>query len=139
MKKFIALAIAVVMLAALAVPAFAANETSGNTVVTYSVGETYTVNVPATLELNETTKTGTLTVKLTAVNILDGKQVTVTATTDGKLGDKEDAFEIEQTGTALVDLEDEVVVAVEVVDAPTAAGNHAGTITYTIALENELQ
>ena len=132
MKKFIALAIAVVMLAALAVPAFAANETSGTTEVTYTVGSTYTVDIPATVAVGET-----VTVKLSAVNILEDQKVTVTASTDGKFnGTIEGAFEIAQTGTELVDTDDTVTVAVTAGDGlPTAAGIYTGSITYVIALE----
>ena len=53
MKKFIALAIAVVMLATLALPTFAA--TSGSTTVKYTVGETYTLTVPAEITVGDET------------------------------------------------------------------------------------
>ena len=53
MKKLIALAIALIMLATLALPTFAA--TTGSTTVKYTVGETYTLTVPAEITVGDET------------------------------------------------------------------------------------
>lgn len=50
MKKFLSLTLAVIMMATMSVTAFAADETK-DTTVTYSVDPSYTVTIPATVEL----------------------------------------------------------------------------------------
>ena len=129
MKKFIALAIAVLMIAALAVPAFADDCT-----VKYSVDEAYTLVVPA--ELTVSANGGeTLTVALEDVNVVDAKTVSVAGTfalgeKAFKLGDLEAAGVVIDAATedATADL------AFAWVDgAPTKAGSYQTVLTFTVA------
>lgn len=129
MKKFIALAIAVLMLATLAVPAFA-----DDCVVKYSVGEAYTLVVPA--ELTVTANGGeTLTVALEDVNVVTAKTVSVAGTF--ALGEK--AFklgDLTAAGTVIAATTEDASadLAFAWVDgAPTAAGTYQTTLTFTVA------
>ena len=51
MKKLFALILAVVMIATMSTTAFASNTTGGSTEVSFNVDPTYTVTIPATVEL----------------------------------------------------------------------------------------
>ena len=139
MKKFIALALALVMLAALAVPAFAATKTA-STVISYSVGETYEISIPETLNVNDSQ---TLTVKTTAVNVDEANVVEVAITAGAfKLGGK--AYKLGDITAAGADAV--VISAAEdktenltfawVDGAPTQASVEAytDTITFTAAI-----
>ena len=53
MKKLFALILAVSLMATMSVTAFAANTTGGSTEVSFNVDPTYTVTIPATVELNK--------------------------------------------------------------------------------------
>ena len=67
MKKVFALILTVVMLATMSVTAFAAeigpgaNASQGSTEVSFNVGHTYTVTIPATVELQKVEDNGTVT------------------------------------------------------------------------------
>lgn len=132
MKKFIALAIAVLMLAALAVPAFAA--TTGSTTLTYTVGEGYELTVPATLNLN-TTMTGAI--EVSGYNLLATNQVKVTATseTEWKLNDAAATeFELDKTEFYFTANGTQNFTVDWAEDAPSVAGTYNGTITFTGAI-----
>ena len=58
MKKLFALILTVAMLATMSVTAFAANTTGGSTEVSFNVDPTYTVTIPATVELNKVEDNG---------------------------------------------------------------------------------
>lgn len=80
MKKFLSLALAVVLFLSLTVPAFAADEDSFQTDVTYTVPEpetcTYTLEIPRSLPLGETFQ-GTIQIIPISVEIPASKQVVV--------------------------------------------------------------
>ena len=61
MKKLFALILTVAMLMSLSVTAFAANTTGGSTEVSFNVDPTYTITIPATVELNKVEKEGVVT------------------------------------------------------------------------------
>ena len=61
MKKLFALILTVAMLATMSVTAFAANTTGGSTEVSFNVDPTYTVTIPATVELQKVEDNGTVT------------------------------------------------------------------------------
>ena len=133
MKKFIALAIAVIMIAALAVPAFAA--TSGETDVTYTVGESYVLTVPATLTVGGAA--GKLVVS--DYNVLAENNVVVTASGEFKLtsedAEGEYAYALNATTfTFADDGEQDVTATWGENEAPTAAGTYEDTITFTGAI-----
>ena len=144
MKKFIALAIAVVMLAALAVPAFAATfteesaETDAEVTVTYAVDEGYTVTIPDALTF------GTAATVSVVGNIENAKIITVTG-----------AFTLGGAAYALVDSEGEAFdgtiltsstgatvndsVSINTAwvgednNGPAAAGTYTDTLTFAVA------
>ena len=61
MKKLFALILTVCLLASMSVTAFAANTTGGSTEVSFNVDPTYTVTIPATVELQKVEDNGTVT------------------------------------------------------------------------------
>ena len=61
MKKLFALILTVCLLASMSVTAFAANTTGGSTEVSFNVDPTYTITIPATVELNKVEDNGTVT------------------------------------------------------------------------------
>ena len=148
MKKFIALAIAVVMLAALAVPAFAtdyestAGDATGSTVVTYGVGSSYILVVPATVAVGSSDTFG-----VKEVNILATEEITVEIATEGELVDVTDeenvfegAFSIKvnnDADTASVTYTDDDTndtIAIIAGTLPQDAGSYTGAITFTASI-----
>ena len=61
MKKLLALILAITLMATMSVTAFAANTEGGSTEVSFNVDPTYTVTIPATVELNKVEKEGVVT------------------------------------------------------------------------------
>ena len=151
MKKLIALAIAILMIAALAVPAFAAEVTqtsdpkTGTMTVNYSPAEGYVVTIPDTL----TVGSGSATLSI-ASNYAEALTFNVTVAGDftlQKAGEDETyAYELKADGTAIEDGKvitdaslaqgtEEVVLTAAFaadVEAPTVAGNYTDTLTFTV-------
>ena len=89
MKKLFALILAVCLLASMSTTAFAANTTGGSTEVSFNVDPTYTVTIPATVELNKVETEGVVTYEnnytLTAeagVRLKKGEYIEVTVASD---------------------------------------------------------
>ena len=61
MKKLFALILAVALMATMSTTAFAANTTGGSTEVSFNVDPTYTITIPATVELERQEDNGTVT------------------------------------------------------------------------------
>ena len=61
MKKLFAIILTVCLLASMSVTAFAANTTGGSTEISFNVDPTYTITIPATVELNKVEKEGVVT------------------------------------------------------------------------------
>ena len=61
MKKLFAVILAVALMATMSTTAFAANTTGGSTEVSFNVDPTYTVTIPATVELQKVEDNGTVT------------------------------------------------------------------------------
>ena len=68
MKKLFALILAVVMIATMSVTAFAANTEGGSTELSFNVDPTYTVTIPAKVELQKIDTDGTITASSHAVD-----------------------------------------------------------------------
>lgn len=167
MKKLLTIMLALVMVLSLSVTALAADITqdsdpkTGNTTVTFNVDPTYTVTIPATVELEKKTaadETVTyekdLTVSAENVRLLEGKQIQVTLTSDFTLTNDT------QNGGAATNLPYTVTVGDSatpiVTDGvvatfgtstteqtsvlhfaaanPTYAGDYSDTVTFTIAV-----
>ena len=98
MKKLFALILAVVMIATMSTTAFAANTTGGSTEVSFNVDPTYTVTIPATVELNKVDTEGVVTYEndytLTAqagVRLKKGEYIEVTVASDFEMTTTEGA------------------------------------------------
>lgn len=169
MKKLLTIMLALVMVLSLSVTALAADITqdsdpkTGNTTVTFNVDPTYTVTIPATVELEKKTAADEtityekdLTVSAENVRLLEGKQIQVTLTSDFTLTNDT------QNGGAATNLSYTVTVGDSatpiVTDGvvatfgtstteqtsvlhfaaanPTYAGDYSDTVTFTISVVN---
>ena len=98
MKKLFALILAVAMLMSMSVTAFAANRPAGSTEVSFNVDPTYTVTIPATVELERQEDNGTVTYEndytLTAqagVRLKKGEYIEVTVASNFEMATTEGA------------------------------------------------
>ena len=155
MKKLFALILAVVMIATMSTTAFAANTEGGSTEVKFNVDPTYTVTIPATVELNKVDTEGVVTYEndytLTAqagVRLKKGEYIEVAVLSDFEMTTTEGAT-LEYTITA----EDAAVATGGVVaefstdkaeqtatihiaaNDPDYAGEYKDTVTFTIAVK----
>lgn len=145
MKKFIALAIAIVMLAALAVPAFAANNA---TKVEYNVTETYEFEVIDVVILQKAdvdAKAGEAWVKINAMNILDASTITIATADDVITLTQNDGAEAD---TATVKLEQKEFTFttdegastktydITWVELPDVAASYSATFTFNATLNS---
>ena len=163
MKKLIAGILAVAMVAAMSVTAFAADteieyttpDKTGSTAVTYSVAPTFTVTIPADVKLNES-------VDVTAENVRVNKgQAVYVALTGINDGDSEFTVTTPETadiiytvtkGTSVTDvnLNDIILMVTPAAggasgsvklnfvapadDTIIYAGNYSGTVTFTVSV-----
>ena len=156
MKKLFALILTVCLLASMSVTALAANTEGGSTKISFNVDPTYTVTIPATVELNKVEDNGTVTYEndytLTAqagVRLKKGEYIEVTVASDFKMTTTEGAT-LEYTITA----EDAAVANNGVVatfgtdknaqsttihiaaNDPDFAGEYKDTVTFTVAVKD---
>ena len=106
MKKIFALILAIALMASMSVTAFAANTEGGSTEVSFNVDPTYTVTIPATVELQKVEDNGTVTYEndytLTAeagVRLKKNEYIQVTVASDFEMTTGEGAT-LEYTITA---------------------------------------
>ena len=155
MKKLFALILTVCLLASMSVTAFAANTTSGSTEVSFNVDPTYTVIIPATVELNKVETEGVVTYEndytLTAVaglRLKKGETIVITVESDYEMTTSEGAalaYTITKDDADLVDS----IVAVFTTDKaeqtstihiaakdPDYAGEYKDTVTFTIEVKS---
>ena len=155
MKKLFALILAVVMIATMSTTAFAANTTGGSTEVSFNVDPTYTVTIPATVELNKVEDNGTVTYENdytiganAGVRLKKNEYIEVTVASDFEMTTTEGA-PIAYTITA----EDAAVANNGVVatfgtdknaqsttihiaaNDPDYAGEYKDTVTFTVAVK----
>ena len=155
MKKLFAILLAVALMATMSTTAFAANTTGGFTEVSFNVDPTYTITIPATVELNKVEENGTVTYEndytLTAqagVRLKKGEYIEVTVASDFKMTTTEGAT-LEYTITA----EDAAVANNGVVatfgtnknaqsttihiaaNDPDFAGEYKDTVTFTLTVK----
>ena len=154
MKKLFALVLTFVLMATLSVPAFAANTTGGSTQVSFNVDPTYTVIIPATVELNKVGADDAVTYEndytITAqagVRLKKGETIVVTVSSDYEMTTTEGAtlaYTITKDNAALVDS----IVAVFGTDKaeqsstihiaagdPEYAGEYKDTVTFTLEVK----
>ena len=154
MKKLFALILTVCLLATMSVTAFAANRPIGETEVSFNVDPTYTVTIPATVELQKVEDNGTVTYEndytLTAeagVRLKKNEYIEVTVLSDFEMTTQEGAtlaYTITKDDAALVDsivaefdtdkLEQTATIHVAAAD-PDYAGEYKDTVTFTVAVK----
>ena len=161
MKKLFALILTVAMLATMSVTAFAAeigpgaNASQGSTEVSFNVDPTYTVTIPATVELNKVEDNGVVTYEndytLTAqagVRLKKGEYIEVTVASDFEMTTTEGAtlaYTITAENAAVAN---NGVVATFGTDKnaqsttihiaandPDFAGEYKDTVTFTVAVK----
>ena len=154
MKKVFALILTVCLLASMSVTAFAANTTGGDADITTSIAPTYTVTIPATVELNKVEDNGTVTYEndytLTAqagVRLKKGEYIEVTVASDYVMETPQGAtlaYTITKDAAALVDsivaeFDTDKAAQTSVIhiaaNDPDFAGDYSDTVTFTVAVK----
>lgn len=150
MKKTLSLILALTLVFSLTVPALAANDTEGTTVIDTTIGETYTIVIPDSTTITfGATSTSIGDIGLDAAQLEPGNQVTFTADlTAAGVGAMEDVLgnelayvmEIDGTGTntASFSTVTDLPVTIEITTAAwnaAPAGAYSDTITFTIGIE----
>ena len=155
MKKLFALILAVVMIATMSVTAFAANTEGGSTELSFNVDPTYTVTIPATVELERQEDNGTVTYEndytLTAqagVRLKKGEYIEVTVASDFEMTTIEGAT-LDYTITAenaavanngvvaefATDKAEQTATIHIAANDPDYAGEYKDTVTFTVAVK----
>ena len=155
MKKLITVLLALAMVATMSVTAFAANSTGGSTEVSFNVDPTYTVTIPATVELNKVEDNGVVTYEndytLTAqagVRLKKGEYIEVTVASDFEMTTTEGAtldYTITAGGSNVANngvvaefdtdkLEQTATIHIAAND-PDYAGEYKDTVTFTLEVK----
>ena len=155
MKKLFALILTVAMLASMSVTAFAANTEGGSTELSFNVDPTYTVTIPATVELERQEDNGTVTYEndytLTAqagVRLKKGEYIEVTVASDFEMTTTEGAT-LDYTITAenaavanngvvaefATDKAEQTATIHIAANDPDFAGEYKDTVTFTLTVK----
>ena len=155
MKKLFALILAVALMATMSVTAFAANTTGGETEISFNVDPTYTVTIPATVELQRKDTEGVITYEndytLTAeagVRLKKNEYIEVTVASDFKMTTTEGAtleYGITANDTAVAndgivaefdtDKAEQTATIHIAANDPDYAGEYKDTVTFTVAVK----
>ena len=155
MKKLFALILTVAMIATMSTTAFAANTTGGSTEVSFNVDPTYTVTIPATVELNKVDTEGVVTYEndytieaVAGVRLKKNEYIEVTVASDFEMTTTEGAtlaYAITKGGNAVgtggVVAEFETDKAAQsttihiAANDPDYAGVYKDTVTFTVAVK----
>ena len=155
MRKLFAILMAVALMASLSVTAFAANTTGGSTQVSFNVDPTYTVTIPATVELQKVETEGVVTYEndytLTAeagVRLKKNEYIEVTVASDFEMATAEGAtlaYVITAGGNAVAnngivaefDTDKAAQTATIHISAndPDYAGEYKDTVTFTLEVK----
>lgn len=155
MKKLFALILTVALLATMSVTAFAANTTGGSTEVSFNVDPTYTITIPATVELQKVEDNGTVTYENdytiganAGVRLKKNEYNEVTVASDFEMTTTEGAtlaYTITAEGAAVAN--NGVVAEFETnksaqsttihiaANDPDYAGEYKDTVTFTVAVK----
>jgi uncharacterized protein YxeA len=155
MKKLFALILAVALMATMSTTAFAANTTGGSTEVSFNVDPTYTVTIPATVELERQEDNGTVTYENdytiganAGVRLKKNEYIEVTVASDFEMTTTEGAtlaYTITAEGAAVAN--NGVVAEFETnksaqsttihiaANDPDYAGEYKDTVTFTVAVK----
>ena len=152
MKKLFAVILVVALMATLSVTAFAANTTGGSTTITIDIAPTYTVTIPADVNVAfNTTETAFGAIEVTASQIHPDKCIKVELTSDGKLENSIDATKVipyaikDSTGAAFTSAtyltegdKTELSIHITADDWNAAyAGEYSDTVTFTVSYESK--
>ena len=152
MKKLFALILAVCLLATMSTTAFAANTTGGEADITTSIAPTYTVTIPADVNVAfNATETDFGAIEVAASQIHPDKCIKVAITTDGELNNAIDntkviPYEIQDSeGNAFTSAtyltegdKTELSIHITTNDWNAAyAGDYSDTVTFTVSYENK--
>ena len=154
MKKIITILLAVVMLATMAIPAFAANTAGGSAEIGFAVDPTYIVTIPATVTLEKNEAEGVITYEnddtLTAeagLRLKKGEYIEVTVATDNEMTTAEGAtlaYAITKDGNALendvvatftTDKAEQTATIHIAANDPDFAGDYKDTVTFTLTVK----
>ena len=155
MKKLCALILTVCLLATMSVPAFAANTTGGDADITTSIAPTYTVTIPATVELERQEDNGIVTYENdytiganAGVRLKKGEYIEVTVASDFKMTTTEGAtldYTITAenaavaTGGVVAEFETDKAAQSTTIhiaaNDPDYAGEYEDTVIFTVAVK----
>ena len=152
MKKVFAIVLTIALLASLSVTAFADNTTGGDADITTSIAPTYTVTIPADVNVAfNATETAFGTIEVIASQIHPDKCIKVALTSDGELNNAIDntkviPYEIQDSeGTAFTFAtyltegdKTELSIHITADDWNAAyAGEYSDTVTFTVSYEDK--
>ena len=155
MKKLFSFILTVCLLASMSVTAFATNTTGGETKVSFNVDPTYTVTIPATVELEKVDTEGVITYEndytLTAeagVRLKKNEYIEVTVASDFIMTTTEGAtleYDITANDTAVAnngivaefdtDKAQQTATIHIAANDPDFAGEYKDTVTFTVAVK----
>lgn len=152
MKKVFAIVLTFALLAAMATTAFAANTTGGDADITTSIAPTYTVTIPADVNVAfNATETAFGTVEVTASQIHPDKCIKVALATDNELNNAIDNTKVipyvikdsegaEFTSATYLTEGDKTELSIHITanDWNAAyAGDYSDTVTFTVSYEDK--
>ena len=152
MKKVFAVILTVALMATMSVSAFAANTTGGEADITTSIDPTYTVTIPAGVNVAfNATETAFGAIEVTASQIHPNKCIKVALTTDGELNNAIDNTKVipyaikDSEGAAFTSAtyltegdKTELSIHITADDWNAAyAGDYSDTVTFTVSYEDK--
>ena len=152
MKKVFAIVLTFALLMSLSVTAFAENTTGGDADITTSIAPTYTVTIPADVNVQfNATETAFGTIEVTASQIHPDKCIKVALTTDGELNNAIDNTKVipyaikDSTGADFTSAtyltegdKTELSICITADDWNAAyAGDYSDTVTFTVSYEDK--
>ena len=152
MKKLFAIVLTVALLMSLSVTVFAANTTGGDADITTSIAPTYTVTIPADVNVAfNATETAFGTIEVTASQIHPDKCIKVALTTDGELNNAIDDTKVipyaikdsegaDFTSATYLAEGDKTELSIHITadDWNAAyAGEYSDTVTFTVSYVNK--
>ena len=155
MKKLFTILLTVAMLATMSVTAFATNTTGGSTDVSFNVDPTYTITIPATVELNKVETEGVVTYEndytITAeagVRLKKNEYIEVTVASDFEMTTAEGAtlaYTITAENAAVAnngvvaefatDKAEQTATIHIAANDPDFAGEYKDTVTFTLTVK----
>ena len=164
MKKLITLALATLMISTLSMTAFAAevnqdtDDQTGSTAVSFNVDPTYTVTIPATVELEKVEVEGVITyeknmnVSASSVRLEEGQKIEIKLSGDFTLDAvATSSYKLPYTvtvggrtiatngvvATFVTTTQEQTSTLHFAAENPTYAGTYTDTVTFTIGVVNE--